>query len=92
MKIVWSAKSVAEIGDHVAYIAQDSEKAAKEWADDLFRRVEALLEFPEIGRASTKGGASGIREIVIDSDFLITYKIRKRDIAILAFLQAARRR
>ena len=61
MKIVWSPRVVAEIGDHVAFIAQDSEKAAVEWADDLFRRVEALLEFPEIGRSSAKGGARGIR-------------------------------
>lgn len=92
MRIVWSPRAVAEIGDHVAYIAQDSEKAARDWADELFRRVDSLLEFPEIGRRSAKGGASGVREIIIDSDFLITYKIRKREIAILAFFQAAQRR
>lgn len=92
MKIVWSAKSVSEIGDHVAYIAQDNEQAAKKWADNLFHRVESILEFPEIGRRSPEGGTSGIREIIIDSDFLITYKIRKREIAILAFFHLARKR
>jgi toxin ParE1/3/4 len=92
VKIVWSPRVVAEIGDHVAFIAQDSEKAAVEWADDLFRRVEALLEFPEIGRSSAKGGARGIREVIIDSDFIVTYKVRKREIAILAFIQTARKR
>jgi toxin ParE1/3/4 len=92
LKIVWSPRSIAEIGDHVAYIAQDSEKAAREWADDLFRRIEALLEFPEIGRCSRQGCASGIREIILDSDFIVTYKIRKREIAILAFFQASQRR
>ena len=92
MKIVWSPRAIAEIGDHVAYIAQDSEKAARDWADDLFRRVEALLEFPEIGRCNPRGGESGIRELIIDRDFLLTYKLRKREIAILAFFQAAQRR
>lgn len=91
MKIVWSPRSIAEIGDHIAYIAQDSGKAAREWADDLFRRVEALLEFPEIGRCS-RHGASGIREIIIDSEFIVTYKVRKREIAILAFFQASQKR
>ena len=92
MKIVWSAKSVSEIGDHVAFIAQDNEKAARKWADALFRRVEAILVFPEIGKYSSRGGASGIREIIIDSDFLITYKVRKREIAILAFIHVAQKR
>lgn len=92
MRIVWSARSIAEIGEHVAYIAQDSEKSAKAWADDLFRRVDAILEFPEIGKCSMKGGAVGIREIIIESDFLLTYRICKREIRILAFIQASRRR
>ena len=91
MRIVWSAKAVQEIGDHVAYIAQDSERASKAWADDLFRRVEAILEFPEIGRISAKGGGRGIREIIIDSDFVLTYRIHKRNVMILAFIQATRR-
>ena len=92
MKVVWSPRSVAEIGDHVEYIAKDSEKAAKAWAAGLFSRVEGLLEFPLVGRLGKIGGAKGIRELVIDSDFLLTYRVRKREIHVLAFFHAARKR
>jgi toxin ParE1/3/4 len=92
LKVVWSPKSVAEIGDHVEYIAKDSEKTAKAWAESLFRRVEGLLEFPLVGRLGKRGGARGIRELVIDSDFLLTYRVRKKEIQVLAFFHAVRKR
>lgn len=91
-RIVWSKKCVEAIGDHVAFVSMDSPIAAERWAIEVFRRVEALLEFPESGRRSPRDGSGGIRELIIDSKFILTYKIAEKQIRILAFFHAAQSR
>ena len=92
MKVVWSPECVRAIGDHVAFISKDSSKNATKWANDLFVRVEGILEFPLLGRVSKHQGARDIREIVIDARFILTYRVKKTEIRILAFFHTAQDR
>jgi len=71
------------------YLARERPAAANDTIDRVLAAIEALEAFPHLGRS---GRVPGTRELVVaGTPFIAAYRLRKRDVEILAVLHAARR-
>ncbi len=85
MKIKWSKKAADSFESYVEFIASDKAETAEKWALNVFERVESLLEYPNIGRSLKSKPNSGLRELILDKDFLVVYRIGKELCHIISF-------
>jgi plasmid stabilization system protein ParE len=49
-KIVWTEESLRWLEDIFEFIAQDNPQAAAQTVDGIYERVQALVDFPELGQ------------------------------------------
>ena len=82
MKLVWSPLSIQRIQEISDYIAADNLRAANNWIDSVFEKVEILKANPEIGRIVPEIGKSDIRELLF-GNYRIIYLSSKKQISIL---------
>jgi len=73
-KIVWTEPAIENLGEIVAYIAQDNPDAAKRVGFEIISHVEALGSHPFIGVHYPRGSQSGDREILYRS-YRIFYRV-----------------
>ena len=90
-KLDWTLRARADLREIVSHIAQDNATAALAWGDDLFRHVEVLASFPQIGPAVRQASFSNTRRIVF-GDYLIFYRVRTdpKTVEIVTVWHAAR--
>ena len=85
MKIKWSKKAADSFESYIEYIANDKVEVAEKWALNVFERIESLLEFPNIGRKLKSKPNSDLKELILDKDFLVVYRIGKEFCHIISF-------
>jgi len=89
MKVRWTRRALQrleEIGDHIAL---DNPAAASRVVAVIGQKVEGLAAHPLVGRA---GRVAGTRElVVVGTPYVVAYRIRGQQIAILAVFHGAQR-
>lgn len=82
MKIVWSPLAIERVSEIADYIALDNPLIAEQQIDIIFKKVEGLNEFPEIGRIVPEIKNNQFREIIY-GNYRVIYKNSKNQISIL---------
>lgn len=77
--IRWTAESEKWIKEIYDYIAQDNVKAAQSVTLGIYKRVQILQNFPEIGYKYRSEPEGDVR-ILLYGHYRIAYLIRKRKI------------
>jgi addiction module RelE/StbE family toxin len=87
MRLEWSVFSLADRTSIFDYIETDNPRAAIAVDDRIERRVEGLMQFPEMGRP---GRIEGTRELVISgTPHIAVYRIMGDTVLILRVLHGA---
>lgn len=89
MRVVWTEPAKRDLASARAWIAQDRPLAAANQIQRIVDAVGRLRDFPNVGRLGRRAGA---RELVVPGGpFIVAYKIRDDEIAILRVFHGARR-
>jgi len=88
-KIKWVSIALSDFEDAVEYISQFNKNAAQRIAKKIWCSVQNLKENPYMGRY---GRVNGTRElVVVDTQYIIPYRIKGNKIEILRVLHGARK-
>jgi toxin ParE1/3/4 len=87
MTVRWTQTALRDLESLHAYVSQDSEAAAARTVEKILAGLDAVERFPAMGR---KGRVAGTRELVV-SPFIVTYRLKKDAIDVLAIIHGARR-
>jgi plasmid stabilization system protein ParE len=79
-KIDWTLRSRDDLRNIATYISCDNPEAALKLGDTIFKRVDALQQFPEMGRVVPERGQPEIREIVVGNYRIVYRLLRKRKV------------
>jgi len=90
VRLIWSRRAVADLREMRAFIEQDAPGAAKRITERIVETIETMIPpNPQIGRP---GRVPGTRELVLGgTPYIVPYRIRDGNIAILRILHGARR-
>lgn len=90
MKVDWSPLALSDLEQIVTYVAQDNVAAAFHVADQIVESTAKLADFPRIGRPTAR---RSVRElVVVNSAYVVRYRVGPRKIEIVRVLHGARRR
>ena len=84
----WEAEASRQYRDSLTYIAAQNPVAAENLATEIERKLELLVQFPEIGR---KGRVVRTRELVVHPNYIVIYAARKHTIDLIRFVHARQR-
>ncbi|MCD4691942.1 MAG: type II toxin-antitoxin system RelE/ParE family toxin [Calditrichales bacterium] len=82
MKIKWSPLALERVTDIALYIAEDKPSAADNWVVLIFKTVEKLSSFPNLGRIVPEFSIEDIREL-FHGNYRIIYQVSSSYIEIL---------
>jgi len=82
MKIIWSPLAVERLEDIYDYIARDNISAASNLVDNIFNKVESLLENANRGRVVPESNRENIREL-FEGEYRIIYRVENKYISVL---------
>jgi len=85
MKVKWSKRALASFEEYIDFISFDKPLSAEKWALKVIEKVDMLIDFPEIGKIKLGKSKSGIRELIIDKDYIAAYSIHKDGCKIMSF-------
>ena len=90
-KIIWSLQARDDLRDIVAFIAADNPAAAENFGFRLMSKVDALANFPQLGRVVPEENDENIREIIF-RPYRIIYQVlpAQRVVAIARIWHGAR--
>lgn len=89
MKLAWTRLAIADLHRAHDFIAAESPRAASSVIDRIEKSAAMLLRHPLLGRP---GRVEGTRElIVVETPFVIPYRVKGDRIQILAVIHGARR-
>lgn len=89
MIIQWTTPATEELVSAYEYIAAENPSAARAILNHIGKTVEILALHPMAGH---KGRVMGARELVAPgTPFIVGYRMEKKEIWILAVMQAARK-
>ena len=88
-RVVWSPQALNNLEAACAYIAQDSEAYAQDFARRLVSAVELLATFPTAGRVVPEFAQETLREL-ISRPYRVIYEIVDADVHILTVHHGAR--
>ncbi len=89
MRVRWTTPALRDLEAIGEYIERDNPAAAARVIAAIFHQTDDLAKFPHIGRP---GRIPGTRElVVVDTPFIAPYRVRNKEVEILAVLHASRR-
>jgi toxin ParE1/3/4 len=89
MKVVWTGRARRDLRDLIAYIAEDSVRAAERVADRILNAAKSLGRMPRSGRP---GRVNGTRErVVLRTPYILVYRISSGRIRVIRVYHASRR-
>jgi len=88
MRVVWSPTSQRKIDEIVDYISKDNVDAALALVEKFEKRVQYLKNHPRSGRIVPALNDEMVRQLVVQSNYLIIYEINKDHINILTIRHA----
>jgi toxin ParE1/3/4 len=87
MRIIWSARAIADLTEIKQYIEQDKPDAARRTAQKILSSAERLAKHPHLGHP---GREPGTRELGVPGmPYIISYTIHRGCLAILAVLHTS---
>ena len=89
MKIEWTEPSISDLQHIRDYIAKDSEYFAARFIEKIIGRIDALPDFPKMGRVVIEADDEAIRELIYQK-YRIMYRVEKERILILAIIHGGR--
>jgi toxin ParE1/3/4 len=90
VEIVWSPLARARLREIRAYVALDNPAAAERLTTRIVTVIEALKNFPFLGRARAE---RGIRELVVGgTSYIVLYRVRGNRVTINTIWHAAQRK
>ena len=89
MKIIWSPKAIQRLEEIFDYISLESPANAHKFTDEIFNKIEILIDFPNAGRIVPELNNEKYREL-IHGNYRIIYSILKNQIHILAIRHSKR--
>ena len=88
MKLRYTRRALADIGEIHEYIAAENPAAARRVADELERVIGQLEKFPELGRI---GRIEDTRELVVARyPYVVAYREHNDEVHILSVIHSAR--
>ena len=87
--IKWSNDALLDLDAISEYISQDSTETSKTFIQEIFKKVENLLNFPSIGRTVPDQRNEKIHEI-LHKNYRIIYEIKDDLIEILIVIHGSR--
>lgn len=89
MSLRWTPLARSDLLSIFDYVSTRNPPAADHLVSAIDDQLEALLDFPQMGRP---GRVAGTREFVISrTPYIVAYRLRGQDIEILRVLHGARR-
>jgi toxin ParE1/3/4 len=89
MAIVWRRQAEQDLQRIFDFILERNPAAARRVCDRIERRVAKLLGHPRSGR---RGRVIGTRELIVPgTPYIVAYRVKGRQIDVLAVLHGARR-
>jgi len=90
-KIIWSEQARDDLQSIVLFIAQDNPNVAESFGYLLMSKVDALAQFPQLGRIVPEEQDENVREIIL-RPYRIIYKVlaEKQIVAIARVWHGAR--
>ena len=88
-EVVWSPRSLADLGAIADYIGLDSEHYARLFVERVVAAVEMLAVFPEAGRVVPEYERHDLRELLF-LNYRIVYRIKGNEVQIAAVVHGAR--
>ena len=89
-EIIWSPLALARLQEIRAFIARDDPNAAARVTTRLVSVVQALIDYPLLGRT---GVDPETRELIVGgTPYLILYQVKRNQILIRAVWHAAQKR
>ena len=89
MKVRWTDSAEADVREIGRFIARDDRRAALAWIERLTARVEALGEFPSMGRIVPEFGRVDVRELLVDR-YRVVYVVRLDAVELVAVREGHR--
>ena len=90
VEIVWSPRARLRLQEIQKYVAHDKPGASERLAIRIVTVVEALRNYPYLGRA---GARPGVRELVIGgTPYIVIYGVRGKRVVIRTIWHGAQRR
>jgi len=87
--VVWAQSARAALDEVLAYVAQDSQRAALQILDRALEAADSLATLSERGRVVPELGDPAIREVFVHR-YRLLYRIERERIVVVAFLHGAR--
>ncbi len=89
MRVRWTGPALRDLEAIGEYIGRDNSAAAARVVAAILDQTDSLAAFPHIGRP---GRIAGTRElVVVDTHFVAPYRVRDKDVEILAVFHGSRR-
>jgi len=88
MRIVWSSISQRKINEIVDYDSKDNVNAALALVEEFENRVQHLKNYPRSGQMVPALNDEMVRQLVVQSNYLIIYEINQDQIDILTIRHA----
>ena len=89
MKLEWTRAALADLRQILDFIAQDNPQAARALAAGFRQTAEHLTAHPFIGR---RGEIEGTRELMLQRNYLLTYRVGSEAVEILQIWHIAQKR
>jgi plasmid stabilization system protein ParE len=86
LPVIRSPRATEDILAIVAYLAEHSPLAARQFLDGLAQAQERLSSFPN---SSARGLVSGSRRLIL-GDYIVSYRVRRETVQIVAVRHAKR--
>ncbi len=89
MGVRWTTPAREQFVSAYEYIADENRVAAARIANKIWKSTELLARHPMAGR---EGRVEGTRELIVrGTPFIVTYRVQKNEVQILAVMHAARK-
>jgi len=89
MKIEWTRPALLDLESIRDYIRRDSEYYASRFIEKIIEAVEALKNFPKMGRSVPEAEEESIREVLLHN-YRIIYRVETDRILVLTIIHGAR--
>lgn len=88
-KISWSLKAVENLEDIATYISKNSSLYAPIFIQKIISSVDALMDFPLMGRKVPEFNNDRIREIIFQN-YRIVYRVNRNNVEIILVTHGAK--
>jgi len=83
MTIIWQIAARRKLIEIYDYISSDSKENASKYVQDIRKRTNNILAFPEIGKVYNISGTKVVRRVIIAKVISVYYRVEKDRIYVL---------